>query len=86
MDELMEILTLKQTDKIDQRFPMLLYGSSYWKSVINFEKLLEFGVIDKADLDIFSFVDSPQAAFEYLRERLTNDEGSPTGYSLDDNG
>ena len=71
MDELMEVLTLVQTEKIVTGFPIILYGSSYWKSVVNFEKLIESGVIAEDDLSIFKFCDSPDEAFEYLKQKMS---------------
>jgi len=73
MDELMEVLTLVQTEKVEPAFPIILYGSSYWKAVINFDRLLEAGVIEDDDLNIFKFCDSPQEAFEYLKQKLVTD-------------
>ena len=48
LDELMEILTLMQTEKIDRRIPVVLYGSAYWNEVIDFEALVRHGMIDRA--------------------------------------
>ena len=70
MDELMEVLTLVQTEKIEANFPVILYGSSYWKSTINFEKMIESGVIDEDDMNIFKFCDSPEESFEYLKQKM----------------
>ncbi|HXZ59891.1 MAG TPA: TIGR00730 family Rossman fold protein [Steroidobacteraceae bacterium] len=70
LDELFEILTLAQTRKLDRSIPVLLYGSAYWKEVINFEALVRHGTIEEADLDLFSFVDEPQAALALLKRRI----------------
>jgi uncharacterized protein (TIGR00730 family) len=70
LDELFEILTLAQTRKLDRSIPVLLYGSAYWKEVINFEALVRHGTIVEADLDLFSFVDEPQAALALLKRRI----------------
>jgi uncharacterized protein (TIGR00730 family) len=69
-DELMEVLTLVQTKKPRKTMPIVLYGSEYWKSVINFDELVEWGVISPEDLSLFCFQDTPQGAFEYIRARL----------------
>ena len=69
-DELFEILTLAQTRKLDRSIPVLLYGSAYWKEVINFDALVRHGTIAKEDLDLFCFVDDPQAALALLKERI----------------
>jgi len=70
LDELFEILTLAQTRKLDRSIPVLLYGTSYWKEVINFEALVRHGTIDAADLGLFSFIDEPQAALALLKRRI----------------
>ncbi len=70
LDELFEILTLAQTRKLDRSIPVLLYGSAYWKEVINFEALVRHGTIAREDLQLFEYVDAPQAAFELLRRRV----------------
>ena len=67
LDELFEILTLVQTGKSDP-VPIVLFGSSYWKRLINFDVLVEEGVISPEDLDLFVFVDEPQAAWDAIRE------------------
>jgi uncharacterized protein (TIGR00730 family) len=77
-DELFEILTLAQTRKLDRPIPVLLYGSGYWKEVINFEALVRHGVIDAADLSLFTFVDDPQQALRMLQSRIVLDTGKPT--------
>jgi uncharacterized protein (TIGR00730 family) len=70
LDELAEMLTLEQTRKLERSVPILLYGSAYWKEVIDFEALVRHGTIDRADLDLLHWVDDPQAALALLRSRL----------------
>ena len=70
-DELFEILTLAQTEKLAKKIVVVIYGSEYWKKVINFEALVESGVISPKDLNLFKMCDDPQEAFEYLRAGLT---------------
>jgi uncharacterized protein (TIGR00730 family) len=70
LDELAEILTLMQTDKLDRRIPVLIYGSEYWKEIINFEALVRHGTIGAEDLKLFRFVDDPAAALCLLQEKL----------------
>src|SRR4029077_187633 len=55
-DELFEILTLAQTRKLDRSIPVLLYGSGFWKEVVNFEALVRHGTIAAGDLKLFEFV------------------------------
>lgn len=70
LDELMEILTLAQTQKLAKKIVVLLYGSRYWKEVINFEALADWGTISPADLALFRFADTPAEAFEMLKTDL----------------
>jgi hypothetical protein len=78
-DELFEMLTLAQTRKLDRNMLILLYGSTYWQEVINFEALVRHGVIGDEDLKLFSFVDSPREALERLQSGITLEpsSGSP---------
>jgi len=70
MDELMEMLTLRQTGKIPYTFPVLLFGRDYWKKVVDFDFLVEMGTISRSDLRLFRFVDSADEALEYLKRTL----------------
>jgi uncharacterized protein (TIGR00730 family) len=70
LDELTEILALAQTRKLSRNIPVILYGASYWKEILNFEALHRHGMIDAADLDLFQFADEPAAALAILKERL----------------
>lgn len=72
LDELTELLTLTQTRKLHKQMSILLYGTSFWKTVINFDSLVEFGMISPADMNLFRFSDSVDDAFEYLKLELTN--------------
>ena len=69
-DELFEILTLAQTRKLDRSIPVLLYGSAFWKEVVNFDALVSYGTIAAEDLKLFEFVDEPRSAFERLKQRI----------------
>src|SRR5271170_8341143 len=71
LDEMFEILTLVQTQKLGERIPILIYGSEYWREIVNFEALARHGMIAHDDLKLFQFVDDPQDAFEMLRQGLT---------------
>jgi uncharacterized protein (TIGR00730 family) len=74
MDELMEILTLAQTRKLERRIPVLLYGTSYWKEIINFDALVRHGMISPEDLQLFKYVDNPTMAFELLQAALVPEQ------------
>jgi uncharacterized protein (TIGR00730 family) len=71
MDELFEILTLAQTDKLAKKILVVIYGSEYWNRILNFQAFVDAGTVSQADLDLLKVVDSPEDAFEFLREGLT---------------
>jgi uncharacterized protein (TIGR00730 family) len=71
LDELSEILTLAQTQKIENKITIVLYGPKFWNEVLNFDALVRHGVISDTDLSLFSFADDPQTAFSLLQESLT---------------
>jgi uncharacterized protein (TIGR00730 family) len=70
LDELFEMLTLAQTGKLEREIPILLYGTAYWKEIVNFDALASHGVIDAKDLSLFQFADDPATALRLLQERL----------------
>jgi uncharacterized protein (TIGR00730 family) len=78
MDEMMEILTLAQTKKLERTIPILLYGSDYWKEVINFDALVRYGTISADDLKLFQFVDNPAAALAILQKSLKDEPDKAT--------
>ncbi len=71
MDELFEILTLAQTEKLAKKILVVIYGSEYWKQLINFQAMVDAGTISPQDLELFKMVDSPEEGFEFLRDGLT---------------
>ncbi|HEY9126793.1 MAG TPA: TIGR00730 family Rossman fold protein [Acidobacteriaceae bacterium] len=70
IDEMFEVLTLVQTHKLAKNITVVIYGSEYWKKVFNFEWLVETGAISPGDLHLFQFADSPEEAFEILKDDL----------------
>lgn len=78
LDELFEILTLVQTRK-SEPVPVVLYGSSFWRRLVNFDMLVEEGVISPKDVALFTFVDTPEAAWEAIQSfyRLENAASRP---------
>src|SRR5437867_3022742 len=70
LDELFEILTLVQTDKLSKQIAVLLYGSDYWDQVLNLKPMAEWGAIADSDLDLLDRADTPTKAFEELRAHL----------------
>jgi uncharacterized protein (TIGR00730 family) len=78
LDELFEIITLVQTKK-EKPVPIILYGSSYWKRLINFDVMIEEGAIERKDLGVLNYCDTPLAAWEVIRDfyRLGDSETAP---------
>ncbi len=70
-DELFEILTLAQTQKLAKKILVVIYGSEYWNRLINFQLMVDAGTISQEDLDLFKIVDTPEEGFEFLRDGLT---------------
>ena len=70
LDELAEILTLVQTGKLERQIAILLYGSSYWNEIINFDALVRHGMISAEDLGLFQFADDPASALRLLQTGL----------------
>jgi len=73
LDELFEMLTLSQTKKLDRPVPVLLYGKTYWQELINFEALVQHGMISGPDLDLIHFVESPAEALSVLKTKLSTE-------------
>lgn len=71
MDELFEILTLAQTEKLAKKILVIIYGSEYWNKIINFQSFVDSGTVSPPDLDLFKIADNPEEAFEFLRDGLT---------------
>ncbi len=71
LDELCEILTLAQTGKLDRKIFIVLYGSAYWKEILNFEALVRHGTIAPEDLALFHFADDPLAALGLIKNGIT---------------
>jgi uncharacterized protein (TIGR00730 family) len=71
IDELFEILTLAQTDKLAKKILVVIYGREYWNRIMNFQAFVDAGTVSPEDLNLFKFVDTPEDAFSFLREGLT---------------
>ena len=71
LDELLETLTLAQTRKLPRKIVIVLYGSSYWREILNFDALVRHGTISPEDLDLFEFADDPRSALEILQRGLS---------------
>ena len=70
MDELFELLTLVQTRKLVKEMDIILYGRKFWEEVVNFEAMVEHGVISPEDLKLFQWADDPDTAFAILQSGL----------------
>jgi uncharacterized protein (TIGR00730 family) len=70
LDELFENLTLSQTGKLDRKIFVLLYGSAYWREIVNFDALVRHGMIAAADAALLRFADGPADALRLLTEAL----------------
>jgi uncharacterized protein (TIGR00730 family) len=70
LDELFEILTLVQTDKLSKQIGVVLYGSEYWRQILTLQPMAEWGAIAEKDLELIRFADSPADAFEFVRDHL----------------
>jgi hypothetical protein len=70
MDELMEVLTLVQTQKLNKKIIIILYGSEFWKEVLHLDALLRYNTISATDLGLFEYADDPDTAFHILEAGL----------------
>lgn len=70
LDELFEVLTLIQTQKLKLNVPIVLYNKEFWNSVVNFEKLVEFGTISAEDLDLFKICDTTDEAYKHIIQNI----------------
>jgi predicted Rossmann-fold nucleotide-binding protein len=71
MDEMFEILTLAQTQKLSKELRVILYGGEeYWDQILKLEPMVEWGTISPEDRHLLYRVNDPEEAFEYLRDHL----------------
>jgi uncharacterized protein (TIGR00730 family) len=70
MDELFEVLTLIQTQKVQKPKPIVLYNSDFWKSAVCFDRLIEQGTISPEDLDLFEYHDDVDTACDYITNNI----------------
>lgn len=71
LDEVMEALTLIQTKKLRKKIPIVLFDSHFWNKVVNWDFLVDKGVISKSDLDLFHISDTVDDAYKYLTKKIT---------------
>ena len=82
LDELFEVLTLVQTKRMTKRMPIVLFGTEYWKEVINFDALVKHGTIDAADVNLVYRTDSVDDAYEWLIRQLAREAIGKPGAML----
>lgn len=70
LDEMFEMLTLIQTDKYAQQMPVVVFDSKFWKNLINWDYLVETGMINPDDLKLFKFCDTVDEAYDFLTQTL----------------
>jgi len=70
LDELFEVLTLVQTKRMTKPMPIVLFGTEYWREVINFDALVRHGTIDAADVNLVRRTDSVDEAYDWLIRQL----------------
>jgi uncharacterized protein (TIGR00730 family) len=70
LDELFEVLTLVQTDKLSKKIGVILYGREYWEQVLDLKPMAEWGAIAQKDLELLHYADTPIDAFQHLRDHL----------------
>ncbi len=76
-DELFEILTLAQTDKLSKKIGVILYGREYWDQVMNLKPMAEWGAIAEKDMELLQYADTPSDAFDRLRAHLVEHHLEP---------
>ena len=74
IDEMMEILTLRQTQKMRKPRQIILYSEKWWRKVINFDFLADMGMIDRNDLELFTFVNNPKEAVHIITKELSSNK------------
>jgi hypothetical protein len=79
LDELFELLTLIQTSKMPP-VPVVLVDRSYWTRAINFETFVAEGMVDRSDLDLFSYADDAEQAWQELVRLGLKAGPRPPGY------
>jgi uncharacterized protein (TIGR00730 family) len=75
-DELFEVLTLAQSEKM-RPLPIVLFGRDYWNKVVNFNAMVDEGMISEADLKLFEIVDTPEEGWASLIRRGLSPEAAP---------
>jgi len=82
LDEMMEVLTLVQTGRITKKMVIVLYGRSFWSQVLNFDHLVDTGMISAADLKLFEIVDSVDEAYAVVTKGLSRNQKATANKAL----
>lgn len=77
LDEMFEILTLMQTEKLAKQIQIILYGNEYWEPILNLEPMLDWGAVSEKDLHLLQRANTPVEAFELLKAHLTEHHLAP---------
>ena len=72
LDEVMEALTLIQTNKLRKKIPIVLYDKKFWSRIVDWDFMIDKGVISKTDIDYFKFCDTVDESYEYLTKKITS--------------
>jgi uncharacterized protein (TIGR00730 family) len=71
LDEMFEILTLMQTEKLAKQIQVILYGTAYWDAILDLEPMADWGAINPSDMRLVTRADTPEDAFDHLKAHLT---------------
>merc|ERR1711991_822931 len=75
MDEVFELLTLRQTGKLPRDLPIVLLGSKYWRTVVNWQAMADFGTISQEEVDRLCFADDVETAYDHIVASLEKSVG-----------
>jgi uncharacterized protein (TIGR00730 family) len=82
LDELFELLTLVQTRKMTKPMPIVLFGTEYWREVIDFDALARHGMINHEDVGLVHRTDSVDEAYDWIVAQLSEKALAQPGASL----
>ena len=82
LDELFELLTLVQTRKLRKPMPIVLFGTEYWREVIDFDALARHGTIDPEDIELLHRTDSVDDAYDWIVAQLAEKALAQPGATL----
>jgi uncharacterized protein (TIGR00730 family) len=71
LDEMFEILTLMQTEKLEKQIQIILYGTDYWEPIVNLQPMQDWGAINPGDIELIQRANTPPEAFALLKAHLT---------------